>query len=366
VGQRGLFIWRCAVVGWVIGLIIVGVCAWILCIPNLIRMRDRRRESRQPKREQPSIVDGKVKEGICSLDGTPLYADYLGESDPTIFFVHGILGNGKVFKYQKPFFAGNYRVVSLDLRGHGRSGLPKSGDFCIERLAEDLKAVIDAFNPAQFVVAGHSMGGFTTFKFYEKFAREYDGRLKGLAILDSTGMDTTDFSLRWKSGAWYLRCLMEDPITELLKTPFSRSAYMYMHTRWTAFGKDAPASEVEFLQKTGSKVPVRTMKGAAKASLQHRFEYCLPNVEIPVMLLVGSEDSLMAKDRRNGRTHALLPDSRLKVIEGAGHNAMLERPDEVNHALDEFFTECFSRGAASAGKEGVIVAKDIEFSGEIS
>ena len=114
--------------GWVIGLIIVGVCAVVigfLVIPSSIRQSDRRRESRRGKREPRSITDGKKKEGACSLDGTPLYVDYLGDSDPTIFFVHGILASGQVFRYQKPFFAKKYRVVSLDIRGHGYQACPK-------------------------------------------------------------------------------------------------------------------------------------------------------------------------------------------------------------------------------------------------
>jgi pimeloyl-ACP methyl ester carboxylesterase len=60
--------------------------------------------------------------------------------------------------------------------------------------------------------------------------------------------------------------------------------------------------------------------------------------------LLENEDSLMATDRLNNRTCALLPDVRLKVIEGAGHNAMLELPEEVNEGLDEFLTECFVGG----------------------
>src|SRR4030067_1501968 len=98
----------------------------------LLRRSDRRKERRQGNKERPSIPYGKEKEGVFSLDGTPLHVDYLGESDPTIFFVHGILATGEVFRYQKPYFARKYRVVSLDLRGHGESSLPASKkDFSI-------------------------------------------------------------------------------------------------------------------------------------------------------------------------------------------------------------------------------------------
>jgi pimeloyl-ACP methyl ester carboxylesterase len=342
-----------------VGLIIVGVCAvLVISFPLLMRLRDRRKERRQGLRKRTSIADGAKREGVRSLDGTPLYVDYIGDSDPTVFLVHGILGSGQVFRYQKPWFSRKYRVVSLDLRGHGRSGVPASGDYSIDRLAEDVKAAVDEFDPETFVVAGHSMGGFTTFKFFERFGQEYEGRLKGLAILDSTGIDTTGMSLRWKLDGLYLSLLMDLKITELLKKPFANSAFMYVHGKWLSFSRKAPASEVEFVQGIGACVPIKAMKGCAKACGEHKFEYYLPNVDVPVLLLVGDDDSLMARDRMNSRTYELLPDARLKVVPEAGHNAMLEKPDAVNLCLDAFFTECFSGAMRTADEEPLLPGFD--------
>jgi pimeloyl-ACP methyl ester carboxylesterase len=346
--------------------IIIWIIAWVVVMSIifaggviLLRRSDRRKEKREGKKERPSIPYGEKKEGVFSLDGTPLHVDYLGESDPTIFFVHGILAGGDVWRYQKPYFARKYRVVCFDLRGHGESSLPANKkDFSIEHMAGDVKATIDAFDPQQFVVAGHSMGGFITFKFFEKYGKEYEGRLKGLAILDSTGTDTTGMSLRWKFGGLFLKYLWDSPIIRLLQPHFSKSAAMYMYGRWIAYGEQAPASEVEFFQETASKLPIKTLKGTARACMNHKMEYCLPSIDIPVLMLVGNEDCLMAKDRLNDRTCALLPDVRSKIIEGAGHNALLELPEEVNAGLDEFFTECFAatRESDSRIKESVVPA----------
>lgn len=67
--------------GWVVGLIIVGACAvFTLSFPSLIRLRDRRRESRHGKREPRSITDGKKKEGACSLVDRIGYDIWEGEA----------------------------------------------------------------------------------------------------------------------------------------------------------------------------------------------------------------------------------------------------------------------------------------------
>ena len=133
--------------------------ACLLGAPSAIRAIDRRREARQGVRDRPPVKGSVDKTGICSLDGTSLYVNYLGENDPTVFLVHGYTADNTEFRYHKPCLAGKYRVVSFDLRGHGRSEIPRSRDYGTERLAEDLRAVVDAFNPGSFVVAGHSLGG---------------------------------------------------------------------------------------------------------------------------------------------------------------------------------------------------------------
>ncbi|MDY6794145.1 MAG: alpha/beta hydrolase [Actinomycetota bacterium] len=318
-----------------------GAFLGLISMPVLVRWMDRRREKGEGAVDRPSILDGKDKEGIRSLDGTALYVDYLGEKDPTVFLIHGYSENGQVFRYQKPYLAGKYRVVSLDLRGHGRSEVPESGNYHTERLAEDLKAVVDAFEPEKFVLVGHSMGGFTSFTFYERFGKDYEGRLKGLAIIDSTGVDITGASPRWRLFISLGKLLVDNTFSRAIAARMDKSSLTYFFLRWLAFGKRPPASEVEFLQQMSCSVPIAALRGAARGCDDYLFERHLPGVDIPVILLVGSEDSLMADDRRNQRTYSLLPDARLEVFEGAGHNALQERPEELNRALDGFLTEVF-------------------------
>ncbi|MFW6113989.1 MAG: alpha/beta fold hydrolase [Actinomycetota bacterium] len=323
-------------------LIEAGALMGLMSIPALVRSADRHRERKGGAADRPSILDGKEKEGVRSQDGTALHVDYLGDNDPTVFLVHGYSESGQIFRYQKPYLAGKYRVVSLDLRGHGRSEVPQSRDYDIERLAEDLKAAVDAFEPERFVIAGHSMGGFTSFVFYHRFGKDYEGRLKGLAVIDSTGVDLTGASLRWRVFMNLGKQLVDNKFTRAAAAKMEYSSITYIFLRWLAFGKRPPAGEIEFLQRIAASTPIASLKGSAKGCDNYMFERHLPGVDIPVVLLVGSEDSLMADDRRNQRTYSILPDARLEVFEGAGHMAPVERPEEINRALDGFLTEVFA------------------------
>ncbi len=320
-----------------------------LAAPAGVRRLDHAR-SPAGGRGLPSLPVGTEVEGIRSLDGTPLYVDYCGEGDTTVFFVHGWTCKGAIFHYQKAHLYDRYRVVTLDLRGHGRSGMPAGGDFSTERLAEDLKAVVDHFAPSEFVVAGHSMGGFTAFKFHERFGTEYGARLKGMAIIDSTGTDLVEGMVFGRLADLFypvplgtaLQVLgKENLLARRVVEAFGKTSHAYMLVRWAAFGKKPPAEEVESQREMTFSTPVPSIALAAKACFDYHVEYHLPKVDLPVLLVVGSEDKL-TNVKVNRRTCSLLPRARLVVYDGAGHCSFLERTGEFNRELEGFLAHCFA------------------------
>ena len=326
-----------------------------LAIPALIREIDRRRGG-----EKFEARVERSGHSARSADGTRIHYSQCGSGEKVIFFAHGWMCDSTVFRYQQEYFSQKYRVVSLDLRGHGLSGIPESLDYNPERLAEDLECVVDAVNPKEFVVGGHSMGGFTTFKFFERFGEEYAGRLKGLAIIDSTGTDLVeglvmgdlvsrvyprplDLILR----AIGRRNRISDPIIRV----FAGTSAAYALVRWAAFGKRPDYDQVEQITTMLFSTPMTSVSLAAKACLDFHFDYYLPEVGLPVLVMVGDRDKL-ANLEVNTRTVEQLPDARLVIFEGAGHCAMMEQHEEFNSELEIFFDQVFSRTSGrSAGRK---------------
>lgn len=321
----------------------------LLTIPPLVRRRDH---GRTGNGEIPPCAEGgQVMEGVRSRDGTSLHVEYYGDKGPAVFFAHGWTCCGGIFRHQVAHLFDRYRVVTSDQRGHGKSGIPASNDFATERLAEDLKAVVDTFDPEEFVIVGHSMGGFTAFKFHQHFGEEYRGRLKGMVMIDSTGTDTLE--------SIYMRGLVKQiypfPLSPFLvlggrpnrlvefgREMLRNTSYAYLICRWAAFGKNPPADEVEFQREMTFSTPVPVTSLAAKACFDYHVEEHLPQVDVPVLMLVGTKDKLTS-DQANRRTAELLPDARLVVYEDAGHSTHLERTDEVNAELDGFLELCFGK-----------------------
>lgn len=315
-----------------------------LAVAGLVRALDRRRCDASALLS--TDLPAEEFEAVSS-DGTVLRVRSYGQGDRTIFFVHGWTCNESIFRFQQEHFGDRYRVVTFDQRGHGRSEIPASLDYHPERQAEDLRAVVDVINPGSFVVAGHSMGGFASFKFYERFGAEYSGRLKGMAIIDSTGTDLVEGIVFGKLIRRIPPVILDRSLVALGRRNRLAQAALrllrdtsaaYMIVRWAAFGSRPVGAQVEHLREMVTDTPVTSVALAAKACLDFHCDYYLPDIRVPVLLLVGDRDKLTDL-KSNEKTARLIPDARLKVFPGAGHCTLLERREEFNRELDGFMSE---------------------------
>src|SRR5687768_8020300 len=92
--------------------------------------------------------------------GTTFAAEIPGpEGAPTLLLLHGLACTGYLNWFPAlSSFAGKYRVVMMDLRGHGR-GIPTGRFFRLKDCADDAVALADALGIERFIPVGYSMGG---------------------------------------------------------------------------------------------------------------------------------------------------------------------------------------------------------------
>ena len=76
-----------------------------------------------------------------SKDGTPLAYEVFGAGGPTLVFVHGWSCDSRYWRAQVPVFSKNYRVVTMDLAGHGNSGMSRT-KYPMTAFGQDVKAVV--------------------------------------------------------------------------------------------------------------------------------------------------------------------------------------------------------------------------------
>jgi pimeloyl-ACP methyl ester carboxylesterase len=93
-----------------------------------------------------------------SADGVPIAYEVQGSGEPTLVFIHGWSCDGRYWRGQLPYFSQNHRVVTIDLAGHGHSGLGRDA-YTMPAFGEDVKAVLDDLEVERAILIGHSMGG---------------------------------------------------------------------------------------------------------------------------------------------------------------------------------------------------------------
>ena len=115
-------------------------------------------------------------------NGITLYYETHG-TGPEVVLIHGFGDSAALWQAQVDGLQDRYRLTTLDMRGHARSGAPSDvGLYTQDQIVEDVRAVMDAAGVARAVVGGHSLGGYTSLRFYQR----YPDRVRGL-ILSGTG-----------------------------------------------------------------------------------------------------------------------------------------------------------------------------------
>lgn len=115
-----------------------------------------------------------------SKDGVKIAYSVYGKGEPALVFVHGWCGSRSVWYKQIPYFAKKYRVVALDLAGHGKSGRQRKA-YTQEAFGEDLVAVVNAEKLDKVILIGHSMSGTIILE----ANRLLKGKVCGLIAIDT-------------------------------------------------------------------------------------------------------------------------------------------------------------------------------------
>jgi sigma-B regulation protein RsbQ len=95
---------------------------------------------------------------VAAADGVPIHYSVQGKGEPALVFVHCWSCDRNLWEKQVPVFAKQYRVVTIDLPGHGESGQERR-NWSVESFADDVNTVITKLNLKRVVLIGSSMGG---------------------------------------------------------------------------------------------------------------------------------------------------------------------------------------------------------------
>jgi pimeloyl-ACP methyl ester carboxylesterase len=116
---------------------------------------------------------------VASADGVRIVYDVRGQGNIALVFVHCCAGNRHFWRNQVDAFSSRYRVVKLDVAGHGESGKNRK-QWTVSGLSQDMVAVADDLKLKKMILIGHSMGGRVCLQ----AASLMKGRVLGVILVD--------------------------------------------------------------------------------------------------------------------------------------------------------------------------------------
>ena len=231
------------------------------------------------------------------------------ETDQAIIFIHGSGGNSNLWKHQLNKLDGNSSIIAIDLPSHAQSD--NFSDLSLELYVDVLKNLIDSLKLKEVMLAGHSLGGAVIQSYYFKYPEKVSA-----LILIGTGAR-----------------LRVSPFTfDLLKNNFQE------------FLKSSPIRA--FYQKTSKETTdyyIKEVSKTDKAVIYNDFSICdkfdvmdkMNLIKIPCLIICGKDDKL-TPPKYAIYFNDKIEQSKLVIINKAGHIVMLEKPEEVNQAITNF------------------------------
>jgi pimeloyl-ACP methyl ester carboxylesterase len=251
------------------------------------------------------LLSGKM----AKLEGADVHYEAAGRGARTLVLVHGWTCDRTFWQGQTATLARQYRVLAVDLPGHGRSAA--APDYSMGRFARAVEAVMRAERVGRAVLAGHSMGGAVLLE----FSRLFPARVEGLVLVDALMIPAGQAE---KLSGFYKS--FEGPGGPAARQKMVESMFVEATT---------PPLRDKIL-KTMLAAPEPVAVGAMRQSL-------LPEVwkegsfAAPVLAVVANPAQVTEESIR-----VRFPNLTYRTIPGVGHFLMMEKPEEMNALILEW------------------------------
>jgi len=241
---------------------------------------------------------------------------------PAVILLHGFPFNRSMWREQIDFLsARGYRVIAPDLRGLGEN--KSDGEIeTMEDMARDVATLMDELKIDSAVIGGLSMGCYVAFE----FIRLFPSRVQALVLAGgrAEGADKAEKKSREQQAQRVLEQGMTHAIDSILQSLLS--------PRTLAERPDVVLRVREMVASTDPRGAAAAQRGMA-ARRDYRDD--LPNISAPTLIIAGHEDGVR-KPIDAESIHQGIPNSRLEVIDQAGHLMNMEQPEVFNQVLLEF------------------------------
>lgn len=276
-----------------------------------------------------SSCTNKSESGFAEINGTILYYEIIGNGTPLVF-LHGFTCDHRNWDPQVDYFSKNFKVITYDARGHGKSSLPDTVPYSY---AEDLEALMDFLEIDKAVLIGHSMGGAPVFYY------TIDNPEKVLALVLAEGgamindpsiVDTTFIPDYFNEFRKAISVAQSEGLDE------GKEAWLNIHPLKTA-AENPMSSDLMRIMINDYSGWHWLNSNPHKPSPEGTIEL-MNQIKPPTLIFAGELSHPVLKDLVSAQSK-YIPNSKLVMIENSNHMLNIENPDQFNKELETFLIE---------------------------
>ncbi len=244
------------------------------------------------------------------LDGAKIHYSAAGRGGTVIVLIHGWTCDHTLWQAQIEALEERYRVLALDLPGHGRSD--PAPDYSMRRFARAVNAVLEKERVPKAVLAGHSMGGVVMLE----FARLFPQKVQAIVAVDAYFRDPDDPRPLESRGGRFEGPGAGDARAQMIRGMFTEATTPEMRRHIEAVMLGPPDS-----------VAAGAMHAMAEPSLWRHGV-----IDVPFIQIAAATSSYITEESLRKR----FPRATLVRVHGTGHFLHMEKPAEVNRILFEW------------------------------
>jgi pimeloyl-ACP methyl ester carboxylesterase len=260
------------------------------------------------------------------LDGGNIYVSQDGPRDaPALVLIHGLGASTRWWDPVVPMLARSYRVIRIDLLGHGRSAKPAGGGYAIPQQAHRVGQALDRLDVKHAILVGHSTGGYVA----TALAEQRGDLVTALALID-TGPRMDAF-------------ISDGPVGKLIDVPVVGQLLWRLRTDGiirrglsTAFapGFTAPQQLVDDTRGMTYHALTATSHASDDYLTQRPLPDRLTPLGKPLLVIFGEQDQRWRSS--SAASYRAVAGARVELIPGVGHSPMLEDPPRTATLLLTF------------------------------
>jgi 3-oxoadipate enol-lactonase len=255
---------------------------------------------------------------VSEFSGIALNYKLVGKKhkQTSIVMLHGFGASIAVWREQYSKFSKEFRLLAYDQRGWGSSDKSVLNSYAVEDYVADLTQISSHLGIERFVLVGSSMGGMIA----QKYCIENPEKVETLVLVGTRAKANASSVLK------QILTIEDEGLEYFLKENLVKSFWNPSYQYSTEFQR-----VLSHAQGASRDCAIKTLESFSHFDVTGE----ISRIKIPTLILFGAEDEITPIDEGK-YLHSKIPNSTFKIIRGAGHLVMLEKPGEFNSELGNF------------------------------